>query len=305
MASLVPLGALALMGTALFLASSRVHRRLLDSPEINSPRRGRGEALEFRTRRLPGLSHAASAVAWATARMAMRTVKGKAAVVSAPLAVGMLSLALSRQWEGVDVAGMHVGASTAGLLIALVLPLLSFQPILLNTYAVDRAGLTLQFLVPASDQDLVCGKIAGGALLTAAATVPSLILVALVTREGPLGLWLAVILGGIATYLVLGPVFAMLSAIFPKAADLSSLGTKGNASQLAGLVATLLIPAMLSPVAILVLAGQFLWGNLYAGTGLVAGWAVVATLLAFPLTHMAAALLAKRRENVALEAQGR
>ncbi len=304
MASLLPLGALTLIGTALFLTSSRVHRRLLDSPEISSPRRGRGEALEFRARRLPGLGHAASAVAWVTARMAMRTVKGKTAVISAPLAVGMLSLALSRQWEGVDVAGMHVGASTAGLLIALVLPLLSFQPILLNTYAVDRAGLTLQFLVPASDQDLVRGKIAGGALLTATATVPSLILVALVTREGPLGLWLAVILGGIATYLVLGPVFAMLSAVFPKAADLSSLGTKGNASQLAGLVATLLIPAMLSPVAILVLAGQFLWGNLYAGVGLVAGWVVVAALLSFPLTHMAAALLARRREHLGLVAHG-
>ena len=304
MASLVPLGALALMGTVLFLTSSRVYRRLLDSPEINSPRRGRGGALEFRTRRLPGLGHAASAVAWVTARMAMRTVKGKAAVVTTPLAVGILSLTLSRQWEGIDFAGMHVGASTAGLLIALVLPLLSFQPILLNTYAVDRAGLTLQFLIPASEQDLVCGKIAGGALLTALATIPSLILVALVTREGPLALWLAVILGSIATYLVLGPVFAMLSALFPKAADLSSLGTKGNCNQLAGLVATLLIPAMLSPVAILVLAGQFLWGNLYAGVGLVAGWVVVAALLSLPLTHMAAALLAKRRENVSLVAQG-
>ena len=60
---------------------------------------------------------------------------------------------------------------------------------------------------------------------------------------------------------------------------------------------------MLSPVAILVLAGQFRWGNLYAGVGLVAGWVVVATLLAFPLTHMAAALLARRREHVGLVAQ--
>lgn len=303
MASLLPLGALALIGTALFLTSARVHRRLLDSPEINSPRRGRGGALEFRARHLPGLSRAASAVAWATARTAMRTVKGKAAVITTPLAVGILSFALSRRWEGVDFAGMHVGASSAGLLIALVLPLLSFQPILLNTYAVDRAGLTLQFLIPASDQDLVRGKIAGGALLTAMATVPSLILVALITREGPLALWLAVILGSIATYLVLGPVFAMLSALFPKAADLSSLGTKGNCNQLAGLLATLLIPPMLSPVAILVLAGQFLWGNLYAGVALVAGWVVVAALLTFPLTHMAAALLARRREQVGLVAQ--
>ncbi len=303
MASLLPLGALALIGTALFLTSARVHRRLLDSPESNSPRRGRGGALEFRARRLPGLSRAASAVAWATARMAMRTVKGKAAVITTPLAVGILSFALSRRWEGVDFAGMHVGASSAGLLIALVLPLLSFQPILLNTYAVDRAGLTLQFLIPASDQDLVCGKIAGGALLTAMATVPGLILVALITREGPLALWLAVILGSIATYLVLGPVFAMLSALFPKAADLSSLGTKGNCNQLAGLLATLLIPAMLSPVVILMLAGQFLWGNLYAGVALVAGWVVVAALLTFPLTQMAAALLARRREQVGLVAQ--
>ena len=109
---------------------------------------------------------------------------------------------------------------------------------------------------------------------------------------------------GLAALLGVAFAIAMLSALFPKAADLSSLGTKGNCNQLAGLVATFLIPAMLSPVAILVLAGQFLWGNLYAGVGLVAGWMVVAALLSFPLTHMAAALLTKRRENVSLVAQG-
>jgi O-antigen/teichoic acid export membrane protein len=97
----------------------------------------------------------------------------------------------------------------------------------------------------------------------------------------------------------------MLSAVFPKAADLSSLGTQGNASQLAGLVATLLIPALLSPVAILVLAGQSLFGSPYAGAGLVAAWLMVAALLSLPLTHMAGALLAKRRENISLVAQGR
>ncbi len=70
-----------------------------------------------------------------------------------------------------------------------------------------------------------------------------------------------------------------------------------------GLLATLLIPVMLSPVVILVLAGQFLWGNLYAGVALVAGWVVVTALLTFPLTHMAAALLARRREQVGLVAQ--
>jgi len=304
-AGLIPLGALNLVGAALFLTSSRVHRRLLDSPEISSPRRGRGGELEFRTRRLPGLGHAASAVAWVTARMAMRTVKGKLAVLTSPLAAAILSLLLSREWDGVDFGGMHIGPAAGGLFIALVLPMLAFQPILLNIYAIDRAGLTLQFLIPISHQDLVRGKIAGGALLTATATVPSLIVVALVTREGPPALWLAVILGAMATYLVLGPMFAMLSAIFPKAADLSSLGNQGNANQLAGLVATLLTPAVLSPVAILVLAGQFLFGNLYAAAGLVAGWLVVAALLSLPLTHMAAALLAKRRENVSLVAQGR
>ena len=52
-------------------------------------------------------------------------------------------------------------------------------------------------------------------------------------------------------------------------------------------------------------SGQFLFGTLYAGVGLVAGWLVVAALLSVPLTHMATAVLAKRCENVGLVAQGR
>lgn len=304
-AGLLPLGALTLVGAALFLVSSRVHRRLLGSPSIGSPRRGRGKELEFRMYHLPGLGHAASAVAWTTARMALRTVKGKLAAFSAPVGAGALCLLLSRQWEGIDFGGIHIGPSVAGMFIALFLPLLALQPILLNTYAVDRAGLTLQFLSPVSHQDLVRGKIAGGALLTATATLPSLMVVALVTREGSPALWLAVILGAIATYLVLGPVFTMLSAIFPKAADLNSMGPKGDANKLASLMATFLAPAMLSPIAILLLAGQSLFGSLYAGTVLVAGWLVVAGLLSFPLTQLATAVLVKRSENVGLAAQGR
>jgi hypothetical protein len=303
-AGLVPLGVMALLGTTIFLSSARVYRRLLDSPESSSPRRGRGGALAFRQRSLPGLGHAASTVAWVTARVAMRTVKGKLAVVTTPIVVGVLSLVLSRQWAGIDFAGMHVGAFSVGLLIAVVLPLLSFQPILLNLYAVDRAGLTLQYLVPATDQDLVRGKIAGGALLTTMATVPGLILVPLITRQGSLAFWLAMLLGCIASYLVLGPVFAMLSTLFPKAADLNSLGSQGNASNLAVLVAMFLTPAMLVPIVILVLVGQ-LFGGLYISVVLVAAWVAVAAALSFPLTQLATSLLARRRENVAMVAQGR
>jgi hypothetical protein len=303
-AALLPLGLMVAVTAGLFQASSRAHRRLLDTPETGAVR-GSGGELELRVRRLPGLGPAPSAVAWVTARMAMRTVKGKLAVFTTPLGVGFLAFLLSRQWSGVEIAGLHVGAAAVGSLLAMALPLLSWQPVLLNLYAVDRAGLTLQFLGPISDHDLVRGKVAGGALLTALASAPSLLAVALITREGPLVLWVAVILGFVATYLVLGPAFAMLSAIFPKAADLSSLGTQGNASQLAGLLATVLIPAILSPVVILLFAGQFLFGNLYAGLGLLAGWLMLAAALSYFLTHLAATLLGRRRENISLIAQGR
>ncbi len=302
---LAPLGLSLLVGSLLFAGSAKLHRRLLDTPAVSSGGRTDGKPLRFSMPRFPLLGSPASALAWATVRMALRTVKGKLSFYAIPLGVAAFGFMLSRQWEGKELLGIPIDAGTALAFLALIFPLLSMQSVSLNLYAIDRAGLTLSFLAPLSDDELARGKIAGGALLTGGCTLLSLAVAALVTRGGTVSFWLMMALGGVATNLILAPVFAMLSAIFPKTADLTELGSRGNPNQIAALIGTLLTTALMTPVAILALAGQFLFGSWLGGLGLMAAWVVIAALVCVPLLHLAAGILGKRRENLALVAQGR
>jgi hypothetical protein len=304
-AAVAPLILLALIGGGVFTLSSRVYRRLLETPEMSSSRRGAGEALALGTRSLPGLSPPTAAVAWTCVRTALRTVKGKLAIYTNPLFVAFFCLLLSREFEGIELAGLRLGAGALGALISVTFPMLSLQPVLLNFFAVDRAGLTLQFLTPISDRQMVRGKVAGGAILTLGSWMMCLAAAALVTREGPIALWLLTALGGVAGYLIVGPAFAMLSAVLAKAADLGAMGSRGNPNQFAALLSFPLMPVALGPIVILGLAGQVMFGNLLAGVALMAVWTVVAAGISLALLHLAADILGKRRESLALLAQGR
>ena len=303
-AGLLPTAGLALTGAALVGVASWTHGRLLDMPEGGTARRGRGP-LRFRTPRLPGLGPEASAVAFASAQVALRTVKGKMAVFSCPIAVFFLGFVLSRRWEGIDTRGLVIGPGVFVALVSVALPLLSLQPVLLNVFAIDRAGLSLQFLSPLSDRALVRGKIAGGALLMLACTLPSLLVGALVAGVDPLNVWILALLGAVAAYLLLAPLFAALSVILPRAADLSSLGTAGNPNQFAGMLSLPLILASFLPLPTLLLAAHFLLGNQQIALILMLVWIGVAAMASLGLTRFAAHLLGRRREQLMLLAQDR
>lgn len=297
------LGGLVAAGAGFSGLSWLAFRRLLETPPGGRSRRGTTRR-PLRIRRFPGLSPAASAVAAATARLALRTVRGKTAIFFTPATVAILGIVgqqISVRGEGGFVPFQGLGLAIFGSAVTL----LSLQPFQLNQFAGDRAGLTLQFLVPLSDRDLVRGKAAGVALLWAITQVLCLAAAAVTSPGGNPLMWLAAALAGLATLAGMTPAAAALSAVFPKPADPGKLGSAGNphgaASLLGGLAAFLLFAIPLVPA---LLVNIFLHRPGVA-MAITAGWTLLMLACSGFLLGPAAAVLARRRENLALVAQGR
>jgi hypothetical protein len=303
-ASLAPLGGLLLIGAAVYGLSLKGYGRLLETPAGGSRRRGSGE-LRLREARLPGLSPVVSALAIAQVKTALRTVRGKAAVFITPVILLMVGVMLSvTDWEDlskVGTTGMTIGAGFAVLAICLM----AIEPVQANQFATDKAGLTLQFLSPVSDRDIVLGKAAGSALM---AGLPALIVMvpAAVFLPGRVIPFLpALVMAGVAGFLLFAPLAAILSAVFPKPSDLSKMGKVGNPHPMAAFLSTLAAVFVLLPPAGFTAIGVLVIESHLLAFVLVTLWAGLAAAAFRPLMQGAAGALAERRENLAMIAQER
>jgi len=202
---------------AVFLISGAIHRRLLDTPETGRARRkaGRSSAREIR---VPWLSPAAAAVAWAQVRTSLRTVRGRLAVFLTAPPVILMMAALGRRMPGAAAFLMDQGYMLVSL--GVLMGMLSLQSILLNQFATDRAGLTLQFLSPINARDLILGKAIGGAALLGACLALFLVAALVMVPGGSALLWAGVLVGGLSSSILCSPAAALLSALFPPPADL-------------------------------------------------------------------------------------
>ena len=283
-----------------YAGSTAAHRRLIESAESEGRHRLTVQPRSA-TLRLPGLSAAASAVAVAQAKTALRSVRGRVIVLLPGPMFALLGV-FARRFPDEIPGGSVLGAQGDVLFGAsIVFGLYALQAFTMNQLASDRAGLTLQFLTPVSDLDLVKGKAAGCGLVFAV-----LVGVCLATTllSAPLAsplAYLSVLLGAAATYLLLSPVAATLSSLFPVASDLSKTGTGGNPHGLAMLAGTLVIMTLAIPPALIL--------KLVDPPGLalasMAVWVIVAAAIGIPALRIPARALDARRENLALVAQGR
>ena len=294
------LGALVLLAgevAALFAVSSRLHRRLLDSPIAAGGRRRQ----DLRVRplpQLPLLSPATSAVAIVQARTALRSVRGRL-VVLFPGAIVALLFALSRRMPGEIPAGFFLASSTdAVLAFGLAFSLYALLAFTMNQFAADRAGLTRQFLGPITDTELIRGKAVGcGLLFAAQAGVCSVSLGAVMGTIPPLSS-VTVALGGLISYLVMAPAAAAASALLPVRSDLSKTGTGGNPHGLAMLGGTLAI-ALLTAIqwrALSLGSDADPWRALAAAAFVAAAAAAANAVVLSRLATM----VARRRENIVL-----
>jgi hypothetical protein len=288
-------GSLALHGLGLLAFG-----RLLDSPAAVGRRQAAG-ASDWRVRRLPGLSRASAAVALAHFRLAARTPRGRSILFVPFIVFAMFALLMSRR----GVVDSELASFAGGLPLAAFgsfVAVLSLLPFAVNQFAIDRAGLTLSMLAPMTTREFLAGKAVGSALIAAG---PSLLCIPVsfaLFRDGPIALWLSLPFALVATYALMAPAAAALSAIFPRHVDLNSIGRGSNAHGIAGLLGLVSFVAALLPcVAIAaVSAGVFRRPTLTLIS--MAVWCGIALVVSRLLFVPVAMLVDRRRENVVMVA---
>jgi hypothetical protein len=246
-----------------------------------------------------------SAIAITEYRTALRSVRGRLAVILPGPLVAILTLMMrgmpdNRPWLTAVFAEGHL-VFAAGLVFALY----ALQPFSMNLFGVSRGGLTRLFLVPARDVDVARGKVAGCGLVLATAGTLALVMAIAVAPTGPVVYWIATMLGGIATFAWLSPIMVWCSAIFPVPADMSKTGSGGNPHPLPMFAGTVLVLMLALPAAGIFLANWVWIRHPGAVLAMMTVWTVLSIVVAVPLVGVASRAIGLRRDNLALVAQGR
>ena len=274
-------------------------RKVLESPASSGGRRG-ARMRDVWTWRIPGLSPAASAVALAQLRLALRTPRGRSILLS-PLMVLLLFGAMMYRNAGIaDLGPFHFTSGIGLATTCSFFAVLSVLPIAMNQFAVDRAGLTLALLSPLREQELLAGKAVGNALIVFPPAILCMIVARAVFPGDPLPLWIALLLGVGAMYLVATPVAAIASAMFPRVANLNSIGRGGNPHGLANFIGTISLIVSGGIPLLLVLASTRLLERPILAPVFVAAWCLIAIAITRLLFTPAVRIFHSRRENLAL-----
>jgi hypothetical protein len=293
--SLLALGVfvVALHGTCMVIFG-----RLLDSPASGTAGRARS-ATEGWTMRLPGLSRGAGAVAQAHLRLAMRTNRGRSMLIS-PLIVFPILTIIARRLGGAEVGipfisdGLGLAAFGSGV------ALLSILPFAMNQFAIDRAGLTMELLLPLSTEELLIGKCIGSGIIALAPAFICMVIAFAVFPQGSFALWFTLPIALVATYLLVAPLAAALSAVFPRAVNLNSIGNASNAHGLAGVAGLAAFAAAGGVAALIVFISAVLLQRPVLGLALMVAWCGVALILSRLSLPVVVAIFDKRRENLGL-----
>jgi hypothetical protein len=230
---------------------------------------------------IPGLTSAASAVAFTQVRTALRTPRGRATIAS-PLLLPVVFAAIAYRSGRMPLPGLD-GSNGLGLAgFGAFASIISLIPLAMNQFAMDRAGFTRYMLAPLSVGELLLGKAVGNGLIAAIPATFCFVFPALMFPGGRPVLWLGLMFAVIATYVLITPLAAALSAIFPKTADLNSIGSGSNAHQGAGLLGILGFAAAGAPSAGL----AFLALKVFGRADLVAVFLLIWCVVAFGISSL-------------------
>jgi hypothetical protein len=293
------IAALGAIGLALHGLAFVTFRRLLQSPSAAGGRR-QGAARAASWHLLPGVRPGVSAVAIAQIRLAMRTPRGRSILLSPVLVFAVFGFLMRRNVGEMDIGFLSLGSGVGLATFGASVCLLSILPFAMNQFAIDGAGLTLVLLSPLRDEEYLAGKAIGNGAITAGPATLCMLLGYALVPSGAAALWISVPLGLLSTYLLVAPVAAALSALFPRAVDLNSVGKGSNAQGLAGFVGMLVTLAAGVPAAILaliVLRALERPGLLPVVLGV---WCAIAFGVSVLMFRAVRALFHRRRENLAL-----
>ncbi|CAN5672564.1 hypothetical protein BH23ACI1_BH23ACI1_12080 [soil metagenome] len=295
----MPLGGLALAALLLNIVGFAVYSRLLDTPASAASRRT-GAMNERWTRSLPGLSPAASAVALGHFRLALRTPRGRSIMLTPVLMFSIIGAAMWYQGGAMRFGPFAFGSGLTLATFGAAMSMLSILPMIVNQYAIDRAGLTLILLSPVSEREYLAGKAVGNGLV---AGLPALVVIVVAMVLFPTGspaLWVGLLLGLLGTYVAAAPVAAILSAVFPRAVDMNAIGRGSNAHSAAGIIGMFAFAAAASPPFVLAfIAVRWLERPALTPVFLLA-WALIAVGLNRILSSVAERIFRARRENLSI-----
>jgi hypothetical protein len=295
--SLMPVVALGLSAVAIQLLAFAAFTRMLDVPMSLGARRA-GAFGGLWGRKIPGLSPGASAVAMTQLRLALRTPRGRSILVAPVLIFGAFAILIYRTGE-MPLATLRLDSGLSLATFGTFVCLFSILPLAMNQFAIDKAGFTRQMLSPLTINELLAGKAVGNALIILCPAVWCFILPALIFGGGHPALWVALLLSMVATYLLVAPIAAALSAMFPRTVDLSSIGHASNAHQGAALLGLLAFVASAVPCGLLVLLATRVLDRQTLAPVLVLGWCLVALVGSRLLFIPVARLVRQRCETLA------
>jgi hypothetical protein len=299
--SAMALVALAGVGAALHLLAFGAFVRVLGSTATTGQKRAAGGAA--RRWRIPGAARDTSAIAINQVRLALRTPRGRATVLSPLVVFAMFAAMTLRSGATADFAPLRLQSGLGLASFSSFVSLMAILPLAMNQFAIDRAGLTLTLLAPVATATLLRGKAIGNALVALIPAAICFIAAALLLPGGDPALWVCIPLTAVAAYLTAAPIAAILSAIFPRAVDLNSIGRGSNAHGAAGLLGMLAFVAAAAPPAVLALVvGRGLQRPSLAPLALVL-WIVVSLGISLVLFRLAADIFDRRRENLGLTSQ--
>jgi hypothetical protein len=231
-------------------------------------------------------------------RLALRTPRGRASIVTPLLMPLMLGAVLSQNGR-LSIPGVAGGGGLALAAIGVFTSVLALLPIAMNQFAIDRAGFTRQMLSPISIRELLAGKAVGNALIAAMPGSICFVLSLVVFGGASPSLWVGLILAILAAYALFAPAAAALSAIFPKTVDMNSIGNSSNAHQAAALLGLVAFAACAAvPLAIAFVALGLLH-RVQLVPVLLLGWTVVALGVSYLLFIPICRLVASRCETLA------
>lgn len=295
----LPLAGLGIIALGVHLAGFAAYRRVLDMPANQSIRRA-GSFGGLWDRVIPGLSPAASAIAFTQLRLALRSPRGRATIGS-PLLMPVVLAGLGYQRGGVPGIQGHYGLALAAL--GCFAAILGLVPISMNQFAIDKAGFTRVMLSPVTIGELLLGKAVGNALVIAGPIIFCFVLPSLILPGGSLALWLALALAIVSTFVLMAPAAAALSAVFPKAVDLNSIGTGSNAHQGAALLGMLVFVLSAAPTMGLAFVAIKLLHRPELAAVFLLGWCAAVFAIAYLLFIPVRRLVASRCETLAQYSQ--
>ncbi|MDA8020969.1 MAG: hypothetical protein MPN21_26325 [Thermoanaerobaculia bacterium] len=295
--TLVLLVALAALPAMLLLVARRLWRATVGSPGVSG--RARVGSLRLASLdRFPGLTPAATAVAWVQVCTAVRSLYGKLALAMPTVAMLIIVVPLQAALAGEENVFLRSLQGPPLALGAVAFAILGIQPFALNQFAADGEGLARQLLVPLRSRDLILGKAIGLGVLVGLSTLVGILATVASVGRGSVAVWLAILLTALPVYLLMAPLSFILSLYFPKAMDLDGLGHKSKPHQLAALLGLVAVAGVLSLIFSLVGLGiGFLgtpWWTVFAILVLALGAAVAALVF----LHYAAPVLPARTEAI-------